>query len=51
MRTRISDPPPAEFRALLERRRRWGADRFDEVWEGVYRIMPAPGAAHRRIDR
>lgn len=51
MRTVISDPPPADFEALLERRRRWGADRFDEVWEGVIRMMPAPGAAHRRIDR
>jgi Uma2 family endonuclease len=51
MRTVISDPPPAEFQALLERRRRWGADRFDEVWQGVYRMIPAPGAAHRRIDR
>ena len=32
MRAVVLDPP-AEF---LERRRRWGADVFDEVWDGVY---------------
>jgi Uma2 family endonuclease len=51
MRTIIPDPPPPEVAALLEKRRAAGLDRFDEVWEGVYRMMPAPGAAHRRIDR
>jgi hypothetical protein len=35
MRTLLPDPPPAELQPLLERRRRSGADRFDEVWEGV----------------
>ncbi len=46
----MSDPPPAEFAALLERRRQWGADRHDEIWEGVYRTIPAPGEAHWLID-
>ena len=50
MRTIVSDPPPAEFAALLERRRQWGADRHDEIWEGVYRMIPAPGEAHWLID-
>ena len=35
MPTLVRDPQPAEFEALLERRRRLGQDLFDEVWEGV----------------
>jgi len=45
MRTLLPDPPPAEFQELLERRRRWGADTHDEVWEGVLHMNPA---RHRR---
>lgn len=37
-------------RSDLERRRRSGADRFDEVWEGVYHVVPGPSGAHARID-
>jgi Uma2 family endonuclease len=48
--TLVMDPPPAEFEALLEQRRRWHADLHDEVWEGVYRMMPAAGEAHWRLD-
>jgi Uma2 family endonuclease len=51
VRTIVSDPPPAEFAALLERRRQWGADRHDEIWDGVYRMIPAPGEAHWLIDQ
>lgn len=50
MRTLLSDPPPPEFEQLLERRRRSGADRHDEVWDGVYRMMPSPGYAHWQLD-
>jgi Uma2 family endonuclease len=50
MPTLVMDPPPAEFEELLERRRRLGLDRRDEIWEGVYRMMPAPGYAHRLIE-
>jgi Uma2 family endonuclease len=46
MRTLIPDPPPAEFEALLELRRRLGADRSDEVWEGVVHLMPPPRGRH-----
>ncbi len=46
VRTLVSDPPPAEFEALLEQRRRWGADRRDEVWEGVLHLNPAPDLTH-----
>jgi Uma2 family endonuclease len=48
MRTLLPDPPPAEVQALLERRRRLGQDRKDEVWEGVLHVVPAP--AHRHAD-
>ena len=51
MPTLISDPPPAELEEFLERRRRLGLDRHDEIWEGVNRMMPAPGLAHRLVDR
>jgi Uma2 family endonuclease len=49
MPTLILDPPPAELEALLERRRRTGADRNDEVWEGVYHMVPGPGLPHSLI--
>jgi Uma2 family endonuclease len=49
MRTLVLDPPPPELRKLLERRRRSGIDRLDEVWEGVLHVIPAPGHAHARI--
>ncbi|MDQ6745774.1 MAG: Uma2 family endonuclease [Actinomycetota bacterium] len=45
MRTLLPDPPPAPFDELLEQRRRWGGDRFDEVWDGVLHMNPSP---HRR---
>lgn len=50
MRTLVPDPPPAEIAALLERRRRTGVDRFDEVWDGVLHIVPAPGDRHALIE-
>jgi hypothetical protein len=50
MPTLVRDPQPAEFEALLERRRRLGQDRFDEVWEGVLHMNPAPSGRHARIE-
>ena len=47
--TLVCDPPPAEFKALLERRRRLGQDLLDEVWEGVYHMNPAPHRRHAHI--
>lgn len=35
--------------SLLAERRRTGADRFDEVWEGVLHMVPAPSAWHQRF--
>jgi hypothetical protein len=50
MPTLVRDPQPAEFEALLERRRRLGQDLFDEVWEGVLHMNPAPSRRHARIE-
>jgi len=40
MRVLTAEPMPSEVEALIERRRRAGADRFDEVWDGVLHISP-----------
>jgi len=50
MPTLVLDPPPAEFQAMLEQRRARGQDRHDEMWKGVYVMMPAPGEAHWLVD-
>lgn len=49
MPTLVLDPPPVELQAVLERRRRWGSDRHDEVWEGVLHMTPAPRTAHADV--
>lgn len=35
--------------AELDRRSRLGLDRWDEMWEGVLHMAPAPGSEHQRI--
>jgi Uma2 family endonuclease len=50
MRTLILDPPSAGLGELLERRRRSGLDRLDEMWEGVYHMVPAPSHAHGDLE-
>lgn len=49
MPTLILDPPPAEIEQLIERRRRWGADTHDEMWDGVLHMGPAPEYRHADI--
>ncbi len=49
MRTLLPDPAPAPFDELLERRRRWGADRRDEVWKGVLHMSPPASHEHERL--
>jgi Uma2 family endonuclease len=51
MRTVVLDPPTSGFEELLERRRRSGLDRFDEVWEGVLHMVPAPIGEHADISQ
>jgi Uma2 family endonuclease len=50
MRTVVLDPPTAGLDPLLERRSRSGLDRLDEVWEGVYHMVPAPSYAHGSLE-
>jgi Uma2 family endonuclease len=33
----------------LARRKAWGLDRHDEMWEGVLHMTPAPNVEHQRI--
>jgi hypothetical protein len=49
MRTLVLDPSTAGLEKVLERRRRSGLDRLDEVWEGVLHMVPAPSHAHASI--
>jgi Putative restriction endonuclease len=50
VRTLVLDPDSAGLGELLERRRRSGLDRLDEIWEGVYHMVPAPSYAHGSIE-
>jgi Uma2 family endonuclease len=49
MPTLVLDPQPAWVERLLEERRRSGADRRDEVWEGVLHVIPPRGVEHERL--
>jgi len=49
MATLVLGTPPPELEALLERRRRAGVDRLDEVWQGVRHMVPAPSFEHARV--
>ncbi len=46
----VLDPSTASLDELLERRRRSGLDRMDEVWNGVLHMVPAPGGRHAQIE-
>jgi len=46
----VLDPQPQELGALIERRRLLGQDLFDEVWEGVLHMNPAPRGRHGAIE-
>jgi Uma2 family endonuclease len=50
MRTLVLDPPTAGLDPVLERRRRSGLDRLDEIWEGVLHMVPAPNFAHGDLE-
>ena len=47
MATLIHDP--ALEKDILAQRRAWGANRYDEVWEGVYVVSPMPNDNHQRM--
>ena len=50
MKTVVLGPWPVEFEAFIERRRKLGIDRFDEVWEGCYHVVPAPHPSHGLVE-
>jgi Uma2 family endonuclease len=50
MPTLVLDPQPQELATLIERRRRLDQDLFDEVWEGVLHMNPAPRGRHGAIE-
>jgi Uma2 family endonuclease len=47
MSTLVTDPSLSA--SLIADRRSRGADRFDEVWDGVYVMAPAPNDEHQSI--
>ncbi len=38
-----------QLRRLIQKRRRFGADRFDEVWDGVYVMSPEADNEHQLL--
>jgi Uma2 family endonuclease len=40
---------PSELKRLIRQRRRSGADRFDEVWNGVYVMAPIADNEHQSL--
>ncbi len=50
MKTVVVGEPPVEITAFLTRRRALGQDRFDEVWEGDYHVVPAPHPWHGYVE-
>jgi Uma2 family endonuclease len=47
MPTLVMDPHIEE--ELLEKRRAWGGDKFDEVWDGIYVMSPLPNNEHQQL--
>jgi hypothetical protein len=43
--------PPTEIQAFIKRRKQLGLDGSDEVWEGVYHVVPHAGMRHARVQR
>jgi Uma2 family endonuclease len=47
MPTLVTDARTEE--ELIEQRRAWGGDKFDEVWDGVYVMAPLANTEHQEI--
>ena len=47
MATLITDPIVEE--RIRAQRAKWGADRYDEVWEGTYMMTPMPNVQHQKL--
>lgn len=50
MTTVILGPRPPEIEAIIERRRQLGHDSHDEVWEGVYHMVPYAHSRRSRVE-
>jgi Uma2 family endonuclease len=50
MRAVVLDPTTAGLDGLLERRRRSGLDRLDEIWGGDLHMVPAPSGPHSTVE-
>lgn len=50
VRTLVLDPSTAGLEPILERRKRSGLDRMDEIWEGVLHMVPAPSGPHSVLE-
>lgn len=50
METVVLGSLPPAVAAEVERRRAIGADRYDEVWDGEYRMAPGPNEDHGIVD-
>jgi len=51
VKTVVLGPRPPELDALIARRHALGQDRFDEVWEGEYHMVPGPQWGHAEVDQ
>lgn len=47
MSTLILDPELAD--QMIAQRQAWGVDRYDEVWDGVYVMVPLPNNEHQSL--
>jgi Uma2 family endonuclease len=50
VRALVLDPQTAGLEPILERRKRSGLDRMDEIWEGVLHMVPAPSGLHSTVE-
>jgi Uma2 family endonuclease len=50
VRTVVLGPRPPEIEALIERRRRLGQDRYDEIWQGDYHMAPFAHPWHGYVE-
>jgi Uma2 family endonuclease len=42
---------PSAPESLIEERKRTGAHRYDEMWDGVWHFMPSPNREHQHLER
>ena len=45
----VLGPPPPELAALIARRHQSGLDKYDEVWDGEYHMVPMAHSSHGKL--